>query len=296
MAGLVQRLKTEMRMKEAVLVGMFEELEEKRRHGLLRDGDYLTANTLTRGIETDELNLFIETPAGLRGVLTADQRVKLHAVTHPTMRLTETRAKPFARCWKPLGAKCFGWVRTSISATWRPTNWRCAWTWILKRFAPRCRRSARRKACCSTRSSRFWSRLKAQLTEGQRTKLADILPRSNRAAGAHDGADRSLGGCEERDEKTILIEQAKLKGAELTLLTILRDQNTGTLASDDKLAAAVRDLEEIRSQITGLSKRDSFSPPSSDNASILRRHWSTVANRPLADIWRTPARCRGASR
>ena len=35
MAGLVQRIKTEMWMKEAVLVGMFQELEEKRRRGLL---------------------------------------------------------------------------------------------------------------------------------------------------------------------------------------------------------------------------------------------------------------------
>ncbi|HXF93299.1 MAG TPA: hypothetical protein VNK46_11135 [Nitrospiraceae bacterium] len=85
MAGLIQRLKTEIWMKEAVLVGMFEELEEKRRHGLVRDGDYRTANTLTGGIETDELNLFIETLAGLRGVLTADQRATLHAATHPTM-------------------------------------------------------------------------------------------------------------------------------------------------------------------------------------------------------------------
>ncbi len=48
MAGLVQRLQTEMWMKEAVLVGMFEDLEEKRRHGL--HDAYRIVDTLTRGI------------------------------------------------------------------------------------------------------------------------------------------------------------------------------------------------------------------------------------------------------
>jgi Spy/CpxP family protein refolding chaperone len=85
MAGLVQRIKTEMWMKEAVLVGMFQELEEKRRHGLLQDNEYRIANTLTGGIETDELNLFIDTLAGLRAVLTADQQAKLRESWHPTM-------------------------------------------------------------------------------------------------------------------------------------------------------------------------------------------------------------------
>ncbi|MBD0305948.1 MAG: hypothetical protein ICV76_05275, partial [Nitrospiraceae bacterium] len=56
MARLVHRMKIEMWMKEAVLVGMFQELEEKRRHGLLQDNEYRIANTLTGGIETDELN------------------------------------------------------------------------------------------------------------------------------------------------------------------------------------------------------------------------------------------------
>jgi Spy/CpxP family protein refolding chaperone len=85
MAGIVQRIKTEMWMKEAVLVGMFQELEEKRRHGLLQDNEYRIANTLTGGIETDELNLFIDTLAGLRGVLTPDQQSKVQASSHPTM-------------------------------------------------------------------------------------------------------------------------------------------------------------------------------------------------------------------
>ena len=76
MAGLVQQFKTEMWMKEAVLVGMFQELEEKRRHGLLQDNEYRIANTLTGGIETDELNFFIDTLANLRGILNADQQAR----------------------------------------------------------------------------------------------------------------------------------------------------------------------------------------------------------------------------
>src|SRR5918996_291496 len=85
MAGLVQRIKIEMWMKEAVLVGMFQELEEKRRHGLLQDNEYRIANTLTGGIETDELNLFIDTLANLRAVLTPDQQTKLRESSHPAM-------------------------------------------------------------------------------------------------------------------------------------------------------------------------------------------------------------------
>jgi hypothetical protein len=68
MARVVQGMKTDMWMKEAVLLGMFYELEEKRRHGLLQDNEYRVANTLTGGIETDELNLFIETLMSLRKV------------------------------------------------------------------------------------------------------------------------------------------------------------------------------------------------------------------------------------
>ena len=49
LARLVQGMKTDMWMKEAVLVGMFQELEEKRRHGLLQDNEYRIANTLTEG-------------------------------------------------------------------------------------------------------------------------------------------------------------------------------------------------------------------------------------------------------
>jgi hypothetical protein len=50
--------------------------------------------------------------------------------------------------------------------------------------------------------------------------------------------------------KTVLIEQAKLKGAELTLLNLLRDQESETPVSEEKIAAAVHGLEEVRSRIT----------------------------------------------
>jgi len=85
MADLVQRIKTEMWMKEAVLVGMFQELEERRRRGLLKDHEYRTANALTGGIETDELTLFIETLASLRAVLAPEQAAKVKELLLPTM-------------------------------------------------------------------------------------------------------------------------------------------------------------------------------------------------------------------
>jgi len=50
--------------------------------------------------------------------------------------------------------------------------------------------------------------------------------------------------------KTVLIEQAKLKGAELKLLGLLRYQDSETPVSEDKIATAVQGLEEIRSKIT----------------------------------------------
>ncbi|BFU93386.1 MAG: protein of unknown function [Nitrospira sp.] len=85
MADLVQRMKTEMWLKEAVLVGMFQELEEKRRRGLLQDHEYRTANALTGGIETDELNFFIESLTALRALLTPEQAAKVQELAHPTM-------------------------------------------------------------------------------------------------------------------------------------------------------------------------------------------------------------------
>jgi hypothetical protein len=48
--------------------------------------------------------------------------------------------------------------------------------------------------------------------------------------------------------KTVLIEQAELKGAELQLLGLLR--NGETPVPEDKIATAVQDLEQVRSRIT----------------------------------------------
>jgi hypothetical protein len=48
----------------------------------------------------------------------------------------------------------------------------------------------------------------------------------------------------------VLIEQAKLKGAELKLLNLLRDHNGQTPAPEEKIATAVQGLEQFRSKIT----------------------------------------------
>jgi Spy/CpxP family protein refolding chaperone len=88
MAGMLREFKKDMWLKEAVLLGIFQELEDKRRYGLLQDHiDYRTANTLTGGIETDELTLFIETLAKLQAILTTEQRARLRELWHPTLTL-----------------------------------------------------------------------------------------------------------------------------------------------------------------------------------------------------------------
>lgn len=88
MTNLLRECKKDMWLKEAVLVGIFQELEDKRRYGLLQDNiDYRTANTLTGGIETDELTLFIDTLAKLQGILTNEQRDRLRQLWHPTLTL-----------------------------------------------------------------------------------------------------------------------------------------------------------------------------------------------------------------
>ena len=50
--------------------------------------------------------------------------------------------------------------------------------------------------------------------------------------------------------KTVLIEQAKFKGAELKLLNLLRDQDAQAPVPEEKITAAVHSLEEVRSKIT----------------------------------------------
>jgi hypothetical protein len=46
----------------------------------------------------------------------------------------------------------------------------------------------------------------------------------------------------------VLIEQAKLKGAEVRLLSLLR--NGETSVSEEKIAAAVQEMERVRSRMT----------------------------------------------
>jgi hypothetical protein len=46
----------------------------------------------------------------------------------------------------------------------------------------------------------------------------------------------------------VLIEQAKLKGAEVKLLSLLR--NGETPVSEDKIATAVQEMERVRSRMT----------------------------------------------
>jgi hypothetical protein len=50
--------------------------------------------------------------------------------------------------------------------------------------------------------------------------------------------------------KTVLIEQGKLKGAELKLLSLLRHQDVQTPVPEGEIATAVHGLEEVRSRIT----------------------------------------------
>jgi hypothetical protein len=126
----------------------------------------------------------------------------------------------------------------------------------------------------------------AQLTEEQRKKLAELKqnrPRhaANKERTGHAGAghgDRSGGhtgplgfdyfldqperlgltaeqtaalvAAKNETRKTVLIEQAKLKGAELRLLSLLRYQDGETPVPDEKIATAVHGLEEVRSRIT----------------------------------------------
>jgi Spy/CpxP family protein refolding chaperone len=311
MAALVQRIKTEMWMKEAVLVGMFQELEEKRRHGLLQDNEYRIANTLTGGIETDELNLFIDTLAQLRGVLTADQQAKLRESSHPTMAFRISQG--FNTKIGLMSLDGIGRVYNGYGDELRLTD---AQAQAMKSLLEGARREvlrlgteidlsrveadelvmrpdvdpevirAKMQKTGETEGVLFnklfavSDQIDAQLTEQQRKKLAEL--RQNRQRHA---ADKELAGhasasqgdrpgppsfdyfldqtgrlgltaeqiaglvaAKNETRKTVLIEQAKLKGAELQLLGLLR--NGETPVPEDKIATAVQGMEQVRSRIT----------------------------------------------
>lgn len=84
---ILLEFKKEMWMKEAVLVGMFMELESKRRYGLLEGGAYQTANVVTAGLETDELNLLIVTLKKLQEVFSAEQQAMLRTLVRQPLVL-----------------------------------------------------------------------------------------------------------------------------------------------------------------------------------------------------------------
>ena len=317
MAGLVQQIKTQMWMKEAVLVGMFQELEEKRRHGLLQDNEYRIANTLTGGIETDELNLFIETLTGLRAVLTADQQAKVRESWHPAMtfrisqgfntkiglmsldgigriynayrddlRLTNAQAQSIQSLLEATRREVLR-VGTEIDLS------RVEADELVMRpdvepqvIRAKMQKTGETEGVLFNKLFETSDQIEAQLSEEQRRKLSE-LKRNRQRHGAdkdpagHAGAghanragDRagSLGfdyfldqtgrlgltaeqiaalvAAKSETRKAVLIEQAKFKGAELTLLNVLRDHDGNRPAPEEKIAASVRGLEEIRSRIT----------------------------------------------
>ena len=314
LSRLVQGMKTDMWMKEAVLVGMFQELEEKRRHGLLQDDEYRIANTLTGGIETDELNLFIDTLASLRGVLTVDQQAKLREASHPAMEFRVSQGfntKIGLMSLEGIGRVYNGYrdelrlseaqahAMQSLLEGARREVLRLGTEIDLSRVEadelvmrqdvnPEVIRAKMQKTG-ETEGVLFNTlfaasdQIEAQLTEEQRKKLAELKQTRQRhaantgqaghARAAHgerpapaaspvfdyflDQTGRlgltpeqvaSLVAAKNETRKTVLIEQAKLKGAELQLLNLLR--NGETPVSEEKIATAVQGLEQVRSRIT----------------------------------------------
>jgi Spy/CpxP family protein refolding chaperone len=317
MAGLVQRIKTEMWMKEAVLVGMFQELEEKRRHGLLQDNEYRIANTLTGGIETDELNLFIETLAGLRAVLSADQQAKLRESWHPTMafrvsqgfntriglmsldgigriynayrddlRLTDDQAREIQSLLEAARREVLR-LGTEIDLSRVEAD-----ELVMRPDVDPQSIRAKMQTTGETEGVLFnklfetSDRIEALLTDEQRKKHGELKQARQRHGGAGDGSGRTGAGHGNRSgahagssgfdyflgetgrlgltprqigdlvaaknetRKAVLIEQAKFKAAELTLLNVLRDQDGDTPVPQDKIDGSVQSLEEIRGRIT----------------------------------------------
>ncbi len=314
LADLVHRMKTEMWLKEAVLVGMFQELEEKRRHGLLQDSEYRTANALTGGIETDELNLFIETLAGVRGVLTAEQAAKVREMSFPTMvfrvsqgfntriglmsldgigrvyngyrrelNLTETQAKEIQSLLESARREVLR-VGTEIDLS------RVEADELVTRpdvdpeiVRAKMQKTGETEGVLFNKLFEVSDKIEARLTPEQRKKLTELKQHalhtsSDRERAGHAGRgpghghraapggfdyflDQSgrlgltpeqvaaLVDAKNETRKTVLIEQAKLKGAELSLLTLLRP-NGDKPVPEDKIAAAVQDVEQVRSRIT----------------------------------------------
>ncbi|HKC94743.1 MAG TPA: hypothetical protein VKB81_12085 [Nitrospira sp.] len=312
MARVVQSMKTDMWMKEAVLVGMFQELEEKRRHGLLQDNEYRIANTLTGGIETDELNLFIDTLVSLRAVLTAEQRAKLQGISRPVMefrlsqgfntkiglmslegigrvysyrdelRLSDAQAQGIQSLLEDARREVLR-LGTEIDLS------RVEADELVMRpdvnpevIRAKMQKTGETEGVLFSKLFAVSDQIDGQLTTEQRKKVTELKQQRQRHVASmerpgHEGpahGERSslaaapafdyfldqaqlglspeqiagLVAAKNETRKTVLIEQAKLKGSELKVLNLLR--NGETPPSEDQLATAVQGLEQIRSKIT----------------------------------------------
>ena len=312
MARVVQSMKTDMWMKEAVLVGMFQELEEKRRHGLLQDNEYRIANTLTGGIETDELNLFIDTLVSLRAVLTAEQRAKLQGISRPVMEFRLSQG--FNTKIGLMSLEGIGRVYSyrdelrlsdaqmqgiqSLLEDARREVLRLGTEIDLSRveadelvmrpdvnpevIRAKMQKTGETEGVLFSKLFAVSDQIDGQLTTEQRKKVTELKQQRQRRVAimerpGHEGpahGERSslaaapafdyfldqaqlglspeqiagLVAAKNETRKTVLIEQAKLKGSELKVLNLLR--NGETPPSEDQLATAVQGLEQIRSKIT----------------------------------------------
>jgi hypothetical protein len=314
MARVVQGMKTDMWMKEAVLVGMFQELEEKRRHGLLQDNEYRIANTLTGGIETDELNLFIDTLVSLRTVLTDEQRAKLQGASHRAMEFRLSQG--FNTKIGLMSLEGIGRVYNSYRHELRLSDAQANAIQSLLEDARRevlrlgteidlsrveadelvmrpdvnpevirvkMQKTGETEGVLFSKLFAVSDQIDAQLTPEQRKRVTELKQNrqhhvANMERPAHEGSahgerpnqaastafdyfldqagqlgltpEQVAALVAEKNEtrKTVLIEQAKLKGTELKLLSLLR--NSETPVSEDNLATSVQSLEQIRSRIT----------------------------------------------
>lgn len=83
----VVSFKKDLWRKEAVLIGAFEEISVKRRHGLLSREEYRSANQVTGGIEADELRRMLQAITALQAALRPEQKEAFRAHRKPQMTL-----------------------------------------------------------------------------------------------------------------------------------------------------------------------------------------------------------------
>ncbi|WDT77832.1 MAG: hypothetical protein MPW16_21640 (plasmid) [Candidatus Manganitrophus sp.] len=83
----VASFKKDLWKKEAVLIGMFNEISLKRRHGLLSREEYRNANQVTGGIEADELGRMLQAIGALQAILTPAQKEAFAFYRRPQMSL-----------------------------------------------------------------------------------------------------------------------------------------------------------------------------------------------------------------